>query len=147
MKKWLQRLGFVTASLLLVFFVWFWLMPNAGHPRTVDQSVERLLETLSGDGLDGIAGCEESDLIGYHLTLGKHIRNEHGLWSGNLRLAISTGHLNAIVPDYASGYILHALWKELRSGNTSKSEVEADEAFNKLLRDGQFDSALASLKR
>ena len=105
--------------MVLVFLVWFWLLPNDGNPRTIGQAVERLQSTLPSDMLDSIAASKEDDLVMYHFSLGMHIRNEYGLWKGNLRLVISTGHLSALHPDSASGYIIHALWKELRKQDTS----------------------------
>jgi len=124
MKKWLRRLGFVAVFLGLPFLAWFWLLPNDGHPRTVGQSVDRLLNTLPPEALASIAASREEELIGYHLSLGGHIRNEHGLWNGNLRLMISTGHVSALHPDNASGYIVHALWKELQKRGVAGLELQ-----------------------
>ena len=119
MKRWLRRLGLIAAIMALVFLMWFWLLPNDGNPRSVGQAVERLQNTLPSDVLESIAASKEEDLFKYHFSLGMHIRNEYGLWKGNLRLVISIGHLSALHPDSASGYIIHALWKELRQRDTS----------------------------
>ena len=114
MKRSLRRLGIIVTVMVLVFLAWFWILPNDGNPRTVGQAVDRLQDTLPRDVLDSVAAMEEADLAKFHLSLGMLVRNDYGLWRGNLRLVISTGHLSALHPDSASGYILHALWKELR---------------------------------
>ena len=115
MRRRLRKIARVALVLVVIFLAWFWLLPNGGHPRTMTQSVDLLSDTLSEEDLDQVSATPESDLIKYHFGLGSHIRNEHGLWSGNLRLKISTGHYGALLhPDYASGPIIRALWRKLQ---------------------------------
>lgn len=118
MKKWPKRLaiiaGVITGVLTLIFLGWFWLLPNGGKPRTVNQSVALLLETFPTPRLNKFATEEKENIVLYHHSLGMHIRNEHGLWAGNLRLLLSIGHIDALHADNASGYILIALWEELQ---------------------------------
>lgn len=118
MKKWPKRLaiiaGIFIGVLALIFLGWFWLLPNGGKPRTVNQSVALLLETFPPPNLNRFANEDKERIILYHHSLGMHIRNEHGLWAGNLRLLLSIGHIDALHADNASGYILMALWEELQ---------------------------------
>lgn len=115
MKTWHRKLALVFLFAVAIFLAWFWLLPNGGNPRTVKQAVNLLIETLPEEYLDDMAATAESDLVGkYHFSLGMGIRNDLGLWQGNLRLVLSTGRLSSIHADYASGHIINALWRELQ---------------------------------
>jgi hypothetical protein len=52
----------------------------------------------------------EENLIMYHLSLAKNIREQFGMWEGNSELLESCGASN---PDNASMVIVGAIWKEL----------------------------------
>ena len=106
-----------------MFMVWFWLLPNDDNPRTVDQAVERLLVELPEDKLAIIESTQRDDLVEFHFSLGMHIRNEFGLWSGNPRLLLSIGEREALHPDFASHFIIVALWEHLNSTAANKAAI------------------------
>jgi hypothetical protein len=87
------------------------------YPRTVDEAVERLLANISLNDEILLATMPEDDLTDFHFSLGHHIRNEFGLWSGNDALLescrISSGNENLHVDD-ASMVIIKALWEKLK---------------------------------
>jgi hypothetical protein len=87
------------------------------YPRTVDEAVERLLANISLNDEILLATMTEDDLTDFHFSLGHHIRNEFGLWSGNDALLescrISSGNENLHVDD-ASMVIIKALWEKLK---------------------------------
>jgi len=58
-----------------------------------------------------IAKMKKRDLIKLHMTLGMTIRNEFGLWQGNM---IVTDSGLPCHPDDVSEEIIEALWKDLR---------------------------------
>jgi hypothetical protein len=62
----------------------------------------------------------EEDLTDFHFSLGHHIRNEFGLWSGNDAL-LESCHIIAgkqdLHVDEASMVIIKALWKKVREEN------------------------------
>jgi hypothetical protein len=64
-----------------------------------------------------LATMTEDDLIDFHFSLGHHIRNEFGLWSGNDALLescrIIAGRQYLHVDD-ASSVITKALWLRLK---------------------------------
>ena len=80
-------------------------------PATVDAAV-RLLRGLLPDAEQArIAYMTEEDLISLDIGLGMWIRNNLGLWQGNVALLGATGEAHA---DDASGVIIRALWLALR---------------------------------
>ncbi len=81
-------------------------------PGTVDAAV-RLLRGLVPDAEQArIAYLQEDELIGLDLGLGMWIRNNLGLWQGNVALLEATGESDA---DDASGVIIRAFWLALRA--------------------------------
>ena len=58
------------------------------------------------------------------MSLGMHIRNEFGFSRGNLRLILSIGKIEAVHPDYASHYIILALWEHLKSAAANKAAMD-----------------------
>ena len=52
-------------------------------PKTVDEAIERLTAELSLKDKATLANIAETELSTLHFNLGKYIRNEFGLWSGN----------------------------------------------------------------
>jgi hypothetical protein len=98
----------------------------AERPRTVQEAVERLRQSLSLAEQGAIAEKLESELIDLHFGLGTRIRNEFGLWQGNPALSLDCQRLKlkdmANIPD--SGVALHlddavlviiqVLWTQLR---------------------------------
>ena len=80
-------------------------------PGTVDAAV-RLLRGLVPDAEQArIAYLQEDELIGLDLGLGMWIRNNLGLWQGNVALLEATGESDA---DDASATIIRAFWVALR---------------------------------
>jgi hypothetical protein len=58
-------------------------------PKTVKNAVDRLISELSLKDKAMIANMAKVELSGLHITLGKYIRNEFGLWSCNEDLMAS----------------------------------------------------------
>ena len=64
-----------------------------------------------------IKNMQEYDLSGLHISLGTHIRNEFGLWSGNNELmesCCSVSGANELHEDDASAVIITELWRQLQ---------------------------------
>ena len=80
-------------------------------PTTIDEAVGVVIATLSDTDKATISAMAESELVSLHMSLGAWIRNNLGLWSGNLPLLESTGEPNA---DDASMVIIVAVWRRLR---------------------------------
>lgn len=109
---------------MAIFAIWFWFLPNGNHPRTVEQAVGKLLSELSEDDLALVRATPHDNLALLHMSLGMHIRNEFGFSNGNLRLLLSIGKIEAVHPDYASHYIIVALWEHLNSTAANKAVVD-----------------------
>lgn len=80
-------------------------------PATVDEAVGVVIASLSDEEKATIGAMAESELVSLHVSLGAWIRNNFGLWSGNLPLLESTGEPNA---DDASMAIIVAVCRRLR---------------------------------
>ena len=120
MKRFAKWLSIIFGACLVMYMVWFWMLPNDDNPRTVDQAVDRLLTELPEDKLAMIKSTRREDLVEFHFSLGMHIRNEFGLWGGNPRLLLSIGEREALHPDFASHFIIVALWEHLKSTAANK---------------------------
>ncbi len=86
-------------------------------PKTVDQAIERLLEELTLKERVRIAKMEKSELKVLHITLGPHIREEFGFWTGNHELMESCRILSGKDAfDIAAGsaMIINGLWARLK---------------------------------
>lgn len=86
-------------------------------PHTVMEAVERILAVLSLKDKNSIAHMQAADLDRLHFTLGKYIREEFGLLTGNDKLldACKTlGKRESVLPDEASALIVRALWQKLK---------------------------------
>ncbi|MFC1880980.1 DUF6794 domain-containing protein [Thermodesulfobacteriota bacterium] len=89
-------------------------------PQNVRQAVKQLSSELTLKEKYQIANTPEEDLIELTYTLGTHIRNEFGLWSGNHKLMKSCEAIagrNELHEDEASSIIMVELWKKLRKNN------------------------------
>jgi hypothetical protein len=67
-----------------------------------------------------LAVMTEKDLPDFHFSLGHHIRNEFGLWSGNDALLESCRILSGdryLHVDDASIVIIKALWEKVKEKN------------------------------
>jgi hypothetical protein len=87
---------------------------GAGWPRTVDETVDRILAKLTEVDKDAIRETSAGDLHLLHFGLGTAIRNKFGLWRGNMALLAACG-LPDMHPDDASHVIVRAVWERLRA--------------------------------
>jgi hypothetical protein len=123
MKRFANWFAVISASVAALCLGWFWLLPNDQNPRTLGQAVQHLLDELQAEDLQRIADTPTSDdLIEFHFSHGTHIRNELGLWRGNLRLVLSIGKKEGLHPDGASHLILIALWETLNASRTENHD-------------------------
>jgi hypothetical protein len=86
-------------------------------PKTVDQAIERLIEELTLKERVRIAKMEKSELKVLHITLGPHIREAFGFWTGNHELMESCRILSGKDTfDIATGsaMIINGLWARLK---------------------------------
>ena len=90
------------------------------QPRSVKEAVDRLYAEISLNDEILLASMTEADLPDFHFSLGHHIRNEFGLWSGNdallesCRIIAGKQYLHV---DDASSIIIKALWVRLKKEN------------------------------
>ncbi len=90
---------------------------SAKPPKTVDEAVKRLISDMPLKDKTIIANMAEVELSLLHANLGKYIRNEFGLWSGNKDLMASCcffAKKEKVQEDAASSIIIDELWKRLR---------------------------------
>jgi DNA polymerase III psi subunit len=93
------------------------LMGNAYLPKTIDEAVARLIKDFSLKDKAYVAKMNEEDLHPLQHTIGRYIREEFGLWTGNLPLmqsCLSASKNNDLSEADASALIIRALWKKLR---------------------------------
>ncbi|MCG6912122.1 MAG: putative molybdenum carrier protein [Deltaproteobacteria bacterium] len=86
-------------------------------PATVEDAVKRLIDELFLRDKNRISTMEPPDLDELHPTLGRYIRENYGLLSGNhelLKSCMRTTQASEIVPDEASAIIIKELWQELQ---------------------------------
>ncbi len=89
-------------------------------PKTCDEAVNILLTKIAEEDLSAIRKTTVDGLIIYHHGLGTTIRNEFGLWVGNLSLVIDCntvfpGRVLSFHPDSVSMLIIEHLWKHLNT--------------------------------
>ncbi|MFC1819533.1 YpsA SLOG family protein [Thermodesulfobacteriota bacterium] len=90
---------------------------TSNYPHTVDEAVDRLVDTLPMKEKANIANMDESEIALLHPTLGGYIRNKFGIWSGNeallqdCRFRLSKYDIHE---DDTSSFIIKELWKRLR---------------------------------
>ena len=107
-KKIIWALSFLVFIFVSVIFYQY---QKHNWPLTVEQASNRVISKLSQEDLENFKNEKEENLVSYHLGLGMWIRNEFGLWNGNIILLINTGELN---PDNASQIIIENTWQELQ---------------------------------
>ena len=86
-------------------------------PKTVAQAVKRLKRELPLEDKGIIKDIQEDDLNGLHISIGRYIRNEFGLWSGNNELmesCCSVSGVDKLHEDDASAVIITELWRQLQ---------------------------------
>jgi hypothetical protein len=87
------------------------------YPLTVEEAVDRLHANISLNDEILLAAMTEDDLTDLHFSIGHHIRNEFGLWSGNEALLESCRIIAGkqfLHVDDASSVIIKALWERLK---------------------------------
>ena len=93
-------------------------------PRTVHEAVERLISELPLKYKTKIAKMNGRDLSALHATIGPHIREKYGLWTGNKDLIEScriwSGQEEFHI-DIASAMIIQATWARLRRTHTLRA--------------------------
>jgi hypothetical protein len=87
---------------------------NKVWPKTVGEAVEQMISCMARDEKEEIRSMEEKDLFFLHLGFGENIRNQCGLWAGNVELLKSCGS-EGMHPDDASMVIIEALWRRLQT--------------------------------
>jgi len=86
-------------------------------PKTVEEAIESLIKDLSLKDRATIANMEESELNTLDYNLGKYIRHQFGLCSGNNDLMKSCCSIAGRIDvdnDEASSIIITELWKRLK---------------------------------
>jgi uncharacterized protein DUF6794 len=86
---------------------------STAWPRTVNAAVDTLLAGLSSDERKKFTAIPEDSLWATHFSLGLDIRNQFGLWRGNVALLESCGQRPPYVPDNCSGLIIRRAWEKL----------------------------------
>ena len=91
-------------------------------PKTITETVDRLLTVLDPEHKAAIAAMPHEELINLHFSLGMAIRNAFGFWDSQSPL------LNSYVPmhpDDISDQIIHELWQRLTetSGHRALSDT------------------------
>ena len=90
-------------------------------PRTVEEAVESLMNSLPLKEKVAIASLNRDDLYLLYLSIGAYINQEYRLLSGNHRLIESCRAVSrryTLTVDQCVHVIIECLWKEL--GNTHK---------------------------
>lgn len=77
-------------------------------PTTRGEAVKVVINTLTPDQRNALRDMPEDELIKLHLSLGMWIRNEFGLWRGNLKCDTPWR------ADEVSMTIIIMVWKELQ---------------------------------
>jgi hypothetical protein len=79
-------------------------------PKTITETVDRLLTVLDDEHKVAIAAMPQEELINLHFSLGMAIRNAFGFWDSQSPL------LNSCKPSHPediSDQIIHELWQRL----------------------------------
>lgn len=90
-------------------------MSENTQPNTLAEAVEILEKELSPDSLYRIRNMDKDDLAGMHHTLGRHLRNNWGLWTEDAPLKKHMMRLGFTHPDDMSSVILESLWHKLNN--------------------------------
>ena len=92
-------------------------------PKTVDETVDKLIVNLPLKDKTTIAKMTKKDLMTLQITLGSYIGSEFGVWTGNAELLYSSKRALGEVhvdPDHATTVIIKVLWKKLRGSHRLK---------------------------
>jgi hypothetical protein len=89
------------------------------RPKTVDETVDRLVVEMALKDKTTLANMEETDLIALHFSLGIYVRNNY-LYPGNNKLLESCRQKamdKSLHWDQASMVIIKELWKRLKESH------------------------------
>ena len=87
------------------------------YPKTIKEASIQLVKDIEKEdtnALNILKNTPKKNLINYHHTLGRWIRNNYGLWENNKELK-ENKH-----PDDVSQEIIIATWKKLNEEKSSK---------------------------
>jgi hypothetical protein len=79
-------------------------------PKTIAETVDRLVTVLEAEHKLVIAAMPEEDLDDLHFSLGSAIRNAFGFWDPQSPLLVSCEPMH---PDDVSDQVIIELWKRL----------------------------------
>lgn len=89
-------------------------------PTTVDDSVEQLKAVMSLKDKSIMANIQPEEIDHLNSSLSEYIKQNHGLYAGNLQLIESCAEVGGIeqpLVDEACAIILRALWEDLRKSH------------------------------
>jgi hypothetical protein len=92
--------------------------PQPGMPRSVDEAIARLKESLPLKDRAIIANMRPEELDHLRSGLSDYIKRNFGIYTGNMALLQSCADLAGLVqplPEEACAVILRALWKDLQT--------------------------------
>ena len=87
------------------------------YPKSVEEAVNKLIEEMPLKDRVYIAGLEPEDLGLIHGMMGSYIRQDFGLFRGNMELIKSCQELSGIpglTADQVPLVIMKALWEKLK---------------------------------
>jgi hypothetical protein len=84
------------------------------NPASVQRAMDLLNSLLTEDEKREIAQIPKEDLITYHFSLGRWIRNSFNLWAEDSKLLEALGSVH---PDDASGILIERYWRSLQPPN------------------------------
>jgi hypothetical protein len=87
-------------------------MTSSNWPKTVNEAVKICLLTLTPPEKEALKNTLEENLIAFHLSLAKNIREQFGLWEGNDKLIKACRANNA---DDSSMIIVREVWEKLKN--------------------------------
>jgi hypothetical protein len=91
--------------------------PDEKLPKTVDETVEKLIAKLSSRDCTIIANMQKNDLVTLQSNLGRYVGSEFGIWTGNWELLESCKVVSDdpdLHPDFAPNEIIYELWERLQ---------------------------------
>ena len=86
-------------------------------PKTIEEAIQILSDEIPKQDKRDMATCSRNDLIIYHHTLGRDIRNEFKLWEGNDELVKDASRFtnySVSHPDSISMVIIEKFWEKIR---------------------------------
>jgi hypothetical protein len=87
-------------------------------PKTITETVDRLLTVLDDEHKVAIAAMPQEELINLHFSLGMAIRNAFGFWDSQSPLLNSCEPMH---PDDISDQIIHELWQRLNQTTENRA--------------------------